>query len=389
MRRISEDQLYELLTESENIELDSDIKITEPFTQNIKEFFGHSDIFPIDTFSGSLDGNGYCIENPPLELINRLTGKIKNLTIKFTKSVSAENAKYILCRFNKGLIENVSFDTVYQIPVSGAIRTNDNVIDNCQSNISLEYTPYFSGGICTKNNNIIQNCSFDGSIAGLQNVGGIAGRNSGEILNCTVSGEVSGEDSVGGIAGRNNNKIQNCTTSGLDISASEQYLGGIAGLNCGVIQQCYCGDKTQIEGVKFTGGIAGKNVDEIEYCETEETVEVSAEFTVGGLVGRNESEIRKSISRTSVSGDDNIGGISGRVMDSSTIVNSMSRGTITAFANGGLLFGDIESNSNIKNCHYFGEPSNKSLIGDSKQNDDIYNNSELNENEICSILMLD
>ena len=69
-------------------------------------------------------------------------------------------------------------------------------------------------------------------------VGGIAGINHGKITNCTFTGTVSGMNRAGGIVGTNGltGIIDRCSTGG-NVHATH-FAGGIAGSNQGVIRDC-------------------------------------------------------------------------------------------------------------------------------------------------------
>ena len=72
------------------------------------------------------------------------------------------------------------------------------------------------GGIAGENRGTIENCSFEGAVEGLENVGGIAGTNgtSGQILGCRFDGELKAEHQAGGVVGDNLGLIRGCRCTG-------------------------------------------------------------------------------------------------------------------------------------------------------------------------------
>lgn len=172
------------------------------------------------------------------------------------------------------------------------------------------------GGIAGENRGTIENCSFEGSVAGLENVGGIAGTNGseGRILDCRFDGEVKAEHQSGGIAGDNLGLISGCRSRGgvnnmaitperntsiglsslsdFDLSAisEDDFLdlsnfGGIAGSNGGVVSGCL--NEAEV-GYAYTGynvgGIAGKSGGYVCGCENRGAIRGRRD--AGGIVGQ-------------------------------------------------------------------------------------------------------
>lgn len=164
------------------------------------------------------------------------------------------------------------------------------------------------GGLAGVNAGTIENCSFSGAVAALENVGGLVGTNeeSGEVLSCRFDGEVRAEHQSGGIAGKNLGLIENCRNGGavnnasitperkqsFDLSAftEDDFLdladiGGVAGENGGVIRGCV---NEGAVGYAYTGynvgGIAGKSSGYVTACENRGPVRGRRD--VGGIVGQ-------------------------------------------------------------------------------------------------------
>lgn len=172
------------------------------------------------------------------------------------------------------------------------------------------------GGIAGENRGTIENCSFEGDVAGLENVGGIAGTNAetGRIIDCRFDGEVKAEHQSGGIAGENRGTISGCRSAGgvnnmqitpektsalglsslsdFDLSAFSEddfldlsNIGGITGLNGGVVSGCV---NEAAVGYAYTGynvgGIAGKSSGYVHDCENRRTIRGRRD--AGGIVGQ-------------------------------------------------------------------------------------------------------
>lgn len=173
-------------------------------------------------------------------------------------------------------------------------------------------TRFHIGGIAGENYGTIDNCSFEGSVKGIEFVGGIVGSNhpSGIVSNCSFRGGAVGEHGAGGIAGSNLGGIKNCTNYGkvnpeaiipegemrFDISALSEddflnitNIGGIAGSNSGIITA----------SINF-GSIGYPNI----------------AYNVGGIAGKSTGYVHLSTNRGDVMGRRDIGGIVGQLIPS-------------------------------------------------------------------------
>ena len=169
-------------------------------------------------------------------------------------------------------------------------------------------TAQLVGGVAGVNLGRIEDCSFEGTVAGLENAGGIAGENgsTGVLCGCSFKGELTAEHQAGGIVGVNSGVIQLCVSAGrvnnalitpqqepgFDVSAFSQEdftdlanIGGVAGENRGVLDRC---TNTGAVGWKNTGynvgGIAGKSSGYVTGCENRGSVEGRRD--AGGVVGQ-------------------------------------------------------------------------------------------------------
>ena len=166
----------------------------------------------------------------------------------------------------------------------------------------------YVGGIAGVNEGSVEDCSFEGTVSGVENVGGIAGENaeSGTVRNCSVRGSIEAEHQSGGIAGVNRGLISGCVNSGAvntsDITPSSEShfdlasltlddfldlanIGGIAGDNSGSILNCRSSGDV---GYRYTGynvgGVAGKSSGYVANCRSSGAVRGRRD--AGGIVGQ-------------------------------------------------------------------------------------------------------
>ena len=169
-------------------------------------------------------------------------------------------------------------------------------------------TRFHVGGIVGENLGTVDNCSFSGSVRGLENVGGIVGTNgeTGSVIACRFQGDVQGEHQVGGIAGENLGLLEDGSNFGsvntvsiipeqtptFDISAVSEddflnlsNIGGICGENRGVVQSCRNEGPVGYKNTAYNvGGIAGKNYGYLHDCENRGPI--LGRRDVGGISGQ-------------------------------------------------------------------------------------------------------
>lgn len=168
------------------------------------------------------------------------------------------------------------------------------------------------GAIAGVNYGVIQNCSFIGTVSGLDSVGAIAGRNAstGQIIGCQSKAVVLAKDNTGGIAGVNAGIIDNCISecsinneefeSTMDLEmidigtlnfvqtvVDRNNMGGIAGSSGGVIKDCVNRGTVGYAHTGYNvGGIAGSQKGIVLDCVNEGTI--YGRKDVGGIVGQAE-----------------------------------------------------------------------------------------------------
>ena len=284
-------------------------------------------------------------------------------------------------------------------PNDSAIGMFTSVYFGKVSNLNIADSYFFGdesvGGIAGYSKySTIDNCSFSGTIKGINFIGGIVGQvdNDSVIKNCTFSGIVDGERKVGGIAGRSSSDqgsksftiIRHCTVNGKVLG--EEYIGGI------------CGQLIVFDGVGSTAGGVGARV---SYCENNADVKSSVVISsisldylggkVGGIVGHAyKSTVETSSNNGSVAANyESCGGVVGylqnaeisdcynggyvkyekRSADETNLLSNSFGGIVGAFRgtvkncyadgkvsgssedNGGSLFGISDSENTVLNCY--------------------------------------
>lgn len=229
------------------------------------------DFSGIPIFCGNFDGNGHTVSG-----------------LSITRDGS-----------NMGLFRYVDASGVIQnLTVSGAVTP-----DGSRSAV---------GGIAGHNAGKIQNCFFDGTVSGSDDVGGIAGINAitGIIDGCHSKGVITGDHRVGGVVGNNLGVVRSCNNrSGVNTTAEENQIklsdisletitgsesvsavtdiGGIAGTSSGVIRQSKNRGNVGYQHMGYNvGGIAGTQTGYLYKCEN--FAQVYGRKEVGGVVGQME-----------------------------------------------------------------------------------------------------
>ncbi len=272
-----------------------------------------------DTFTGSIQGNGYTISN------------IRSL------AYSSSNEVYLgFMKENAGTISKLNLDINYElnggnfvgmnIKVAGLAIINSGTIDNVAVNTSSQGNIYISTGITN----------------GIQ-LAGIAVENAGNIQNSSV---VTGQ----------NSSSQTYGFYALDDSIYSSYVAGIANTNTGIIENTFfSGDITS----NYVSGITNTNSGTIDRCYSQGNAYVT-DRNATGTEGQEKGCV--------------YGGIAGEISGNSTISNSYSLTKViltkqsvekTAYVGGLVGFVGETDNSTISNCYvvvnfYFAEQTTSS-----------------------------
>ena len=237
---------------------------------------------PIPTFSGTFKGNGYTISG-----------------IEFTKSGSY-------------------FGLFRYIQIGGKVSDL-----NIKGDFLPAGTKSFIGGIAGENSGVIENCSFDGKIAGENVVGGIAGKNTnnGQIISCHTYGSIVGENSSGGIAGKNDGLIAGCTNDAQVNTVFEEKKLDIKDIDVdtGAIVETYKtrreeNEEDSILGHTDSGGIAGYNSGVLQGCRNNATIGYPhVGYNIGGIAGRQSGYMLGCKNYGIIKGRKDVGGIVGQM----------------------------------------------------------------------------
>lgn len=246
-------------SENLNVYLDVDLDLSDD------EFSG------VPTFSGNFEGNSHTIDG----LSITQDGSVKGLFRYLTKSACVKNL-------------------------------------NVKGKVTPGGSGCYVGGIAGNNAGKIENCTFQGEVAGTDYIGGIAGVNTvmGIIDGCSVSGSVYGDHFVGGMAGENRGTVRCCLNSA-EINVTEKQntvelsdislgsitgsesagtvtdIGGIAGTSSGVIRDCgNLGTVGYLHMGYNVGGIAGSQTGYIADCVNHG--KIYARKDAGGIAGQME-----------------------------------------------------------------------------------------------------
>ncbi|MBQ9662073.1 MAG: hypothetical protein IJV41_05585 [Oscillospiraceae bacterium] len=233
-----------------------------------------TDFSPIPWFGGSFDGRNH-----------RITG------LRYTRDGSRQGLFRVIA---EGA-------TVSSLRVSGTVTPGG--------------TGCYVGGIAGVNSGTVTDCSFEGTVSGMEDVGGVVGHNTvtGTVARSGFTGDVTAEHQVGGIAGLNDGILLECSNLGavntvaitpreqsvdsllnahFDISqvSEDDFLnlsniGGIAGDNTGIIDQCRNNGAVGYRSTGYNvGGIAGKSSGYVSGCRN--AAEINGRRDTGGIVGQ-------------------------------------------------------------------------------------------------------
>lgn len=178
-------------------------------TRNIYINSINDDMCIVDTFSGTLDGNGYTIIglNKPL-FCEVSTGIISNLNIDSFANNSNDIIYYrfgVLALTNRGKLNDVHITGNIEgdFSIGGIVGYNQGSIINSSfiGTINTSFSNY-TGGIVAENEGLIETSYSAGIINGDMGVGGLVGfSNGGSVLNSYSKMDINGERYLGGIVG--------------------------------------------------------------------------------------------------------------------------------------------------------------------------------------------
>lgn len=228
------------------------------------------DWVPVESFTGTLEGNNHSISNLHINSSDYNTGLFS--------AISGDSTYVKNVTFIKPTVTSTSTGYVGVLSAKASATTIDNVhIYNATVNAPQPSEYSYSYGACvggivsqvTSMTNMT-GCSFDGTINApySQYVGGIAGQlmTGDSIVACSATGSYTGKIDVGGIVGNNFGAFVLDCHSDVQLSGVKE-IGGIVGsldaqIGRGIVRRCYAkGTITSTDAPRFgrrsLGGIIG------------------------------------------------------------------------------------------------------------------------------------
>ena len=248
--------------------------------------------------------------------------------------------------------------------LSGTLDGNNHTLSNLtvsQAGNDIGLVGYLASGASIKNLGLT-----NVTVSGGSYVGGLVGQSNGSISNVSVgTGSVTGSGSyVGGLAGYNNTGAISTSSATASVTGSGDYVGGLVGYTSGSISTSYATGGVTGSGVNYVGGLAGYTSGNISSSYA--TGSVTGGYYVGGLVGYTSGSISDSyatgsvVANGTVGSNSYVGGLAGYNV-SGSISTSYATGSVSGSTNvGGLVGGNIFSQSIISNSFFDTETTGRS-----------------------------
>lgn len=271
---VDPENLIEIFTAEDLLELAENCKLDAYSVRKRVELKNDIDLAGVDFhsipyFNGVFDGNGY---------------KISNL------NVNEMGSQYGLFRYIGEL----------------GIVSDLNVLGKVVPTGSQEEI----GAIAGVNYGIIQNCTFTGTVYGVEAVGGIVGINcsTGQIIGCVTKAVVLATDNTGGIAGVNEGIITECVSECVINNEELETVMDLGGIDIGTM------NFTQTVVTRNNmGGIAGSSTGVIKDSQNKGTIGyIHTGYNVGGIAGCQSGIVINCLNEGTVYGRKDVGGIVGQ-----------------------------------------------------------------------------
>lgn len=261
LRQLARDCTMDSFSRGLTVVLDGDIDL------------GEEEFCPIPSFNGVFDGGGHQVTN----MITATDGSHQGMF------------RYIQAG---GKVKNLRLE--------GTVAPDNS---RCQV-----------GGLAGTNYGSIENCSFTGTVSGLNYVGGLVGENYGTVAGCSVGGSVDGKRFTGGVAGFSAGTISGCeneakvntgiTEGGLELESLN--LSGLTNLDLT--------DAEDTDVVSDSGGVVGFSKGVVTDCVNRGTVGYPHYgYNVGGVAGRQSGTMNDCENRGAVYGRKDVGGVVGQM----------------------------------------------------------------------------
>ena len=199
----------------------------------------------------------------------------------------------------------------------------------------------------------VTECSFSGTVSGVNSCGCIAGYCSGTVSGCSTSGNLSARKYVGGLIGYQITGRITDSSSSATVSASSHYAGGLVGYSSSC-RFSDCSFSGSVSGLESIGGLGGHlSSGTVTRCSFEGSA--SGTGKTGGLAGDTDSvTFTDCTSYGSVRGEQSVGGLVGGMLHGS-ILNSFSLCAVSSSSTGGGITGSLSGT--VDNCFFAGSIS--------------------------------
>lgn len=208
-------------------------------------------------YEGVIDGKEFAIKNMKIE--NREHPQYQGFLGWMREHSSVSNLDFespVITSELKGTDDSERVDDSYVGVIAGAMNViggtetlDGATISNCHVTNGSVTGGEGVGGIVGRSfatRDVVENCTYAGTVNGIMFVGGIIGSNEGFVTNCHFNGTVmfdeeraTGVGRIGGIVGSNNSAgVIGCTAQGTVSGGDERYVGGIVGVNNGPLYGC-------------------------------------------------------------------------------------------------------------------------------------------------------
>lgn len=182
---------------------------------------------------------------------------------------------------------------------------------NLQGTVAPQGSRSQVGGIAGVSAGQITDCTFEGTVSGVDAVGGIVGCNqvTGLVENCRVSGSVSGSHFVGGVAGENAGVVRGCTNEAAVNTTEQQNQVALSDVTLETLTGA-----ESLNNVTDVGGVTGVNTGVVHSCENRGDVGYrQMGYNVGGIAGSQSGYLADCVNRGTVQGRKEVGGIVGQL----------------------------------------------------------------------------
>ena len=182
---------------------------------------------------------------------------------------------------------------------------------NLQGTVAPQGSRSQVGAIAGVSAGQITDCTFEGTVSGVDAVGGIVGCSqvTGLVENCRVSGSVSGSHFVGGVAGENAGVVRSCTNEAAVNTTEQQNQVALSDVTLETLTGA-----ESLNNVTDAGGVTGVNTGVVRSCENRGDVGYrQMGYNVGGIAGSQSGYLADCVNRGTVQGRKEVGGIVGQL----------------------------------------------------------------------------